>query len=209
MKKEITTLVLLLLLLVGCSGNKQQTEDLIVVDVTKAYPEKEFVLQDLFDIEYVPLDTSSTFLTTGYLQDISENMIVVRNLNRSSDGDIFLFDCKGKGIRKINRQGPGAEEYRFLLRVTLDEENEELFVVDHHSKKVYVYDLLGNFKRSFGYKEETSYNRAFNLGRNYLICKDGSSSFTDEIKNTFLILSKQDGSIIKEITIPYDKKKQV
>lgn len=71
----------------------------------------------------------------GYMQDISENMIIVRNLNRSSDGDIFIFDRKGNGLRKINRQGSGAEEYRFLLRVTLDEENKELFVVDHWSKK--------------------------------------------------------------------------
>ena len=74
----------------------------------------------------------------GYMHDISKDMIIVRNLKLSSDGDIFIFDRKGKGIRKINRQGSGSEEYSFLLRVTLDEEHEELFVVIIDLKK-YIY----------------------------------------------------------------------
>ena len=102
-------------------------------------------------------------------------MIIVRNLKLSSDGDIFIFDRKGKGIRKINRQGSGSEEYSFLLRVTLDEEHEELFVVDNRSKKVYIYDLQGNFKRSFKNIEGASYDRVFNLGSDYLICNDGDN----------------------------------
>ena len=109
----------------------QQSKDLLTIDVTKDYPQKEFALQDIFDIDYIPLDTSRTFTTMGYMQDISKDMIIVRNLKLSSDGDIFIFDRKGKGIRKINRQGSGSEEYSFLLRVTLDEEHEELFVVDN------------------------------------------------------------------------------
>lgn len=40
-----------------------------------------------------------------------------------------------------------------------------------------------------------------------LICNDGDNLFTDEIKNIFYIISKQDGRLIKEIHIPYDKKK--
>ena len=55
--------------------------------------------------------------------------------------------------------------------------------------------------------EGASYDRVFNLGSDYLICNDGDNLFTDEIKNIFYIISKQDGRLIKEIHIPYDKKK--
>ena len=207
MKTAIIISAMILASLIGCEENKQSVDELITIDVTKSYPKKKLPLQDIFDIEYIQLDTNHIFTTMGYMQDISENMIIVRNLNRSSDGDIFIFDRKGNGLRKINRQGSGAEEYRFLLRVTLDEENKELFVVDHWSKKVYVYDLFGAFKRCFKFKDGTSYDRVFNLGKDHLICNDGSNGFNDEIKNTFFILSKQDGSVLKEIHIPYDKKK--
>ncbi len=207
MKNKIIALSVLLSILSGGCVNMQQSKDLLTIDVTKDYPQKEFALQDIFDIDYIPLDTSRTFTTMGYMQDISKDMIIVRNLKLSSDGDIFIFDRKGKGIRKINRQGSGSEEYSFLLRVTLDEEHEELFVVDNRSKKVYIYDLQGNFKRSFKNIEGASYDRVFNLGSDYLICNDGYNLFTDEIKNIFYIISKQDGRLIKEIHIPYDKKK--
>lgn len=207
MKNKIIALSALLSILSGGCVNMQQSKDLLTIDVTKDYPQKEFALQDIFDIDYIPLDTSRTFTTMGYMQDISKDMIIVRNLKLSSDGDIFIFDRKGKGIRKINRQGSGSEEYSFLLRVTLDEEHEELFVVDNRSKKVYIYDLQGNFKRSFKNIEGASYDRVFNLGSDYLICNDGDNLFTDEIKNIFYIISKQDGRLIKEIHIPYDKKK--
>ena len=109
MKNKIIALSVLLSILSGGCVNMQQSKDLLTIDVTKDYPQKEFALQDIFDIDYIPLDTSRTFTTMGYMQDISKDMIIVRNLKLSSDGDIFIFDRKGKGFRKINRQGSGSE----------------------------------------------------------------------------------------------------
>ena len=43
-------------------------------------------------------------------------------LFRSRDGDIFIYDRKtGKGLKKINREGQGGEEYTFIQRIVLDE----------------------------------------------------------------------------------------
>lgn len=40
--------------MVGCgTSSTQEKEDLIVVDVSKDYPKKELILQDLFDVEYI------------------------------------------------------------------------------------------------------------------------------------------------------------
>lgn len=131
MKKEITTLVLLLLLLAGCGGNKQSTEELIVVDVTKAYPEKEFVLQDLFDIEYIPLETTEAFLTSASIQAITSDFLLVKENNRFFSGKISFFDRTGKGLRTFDRRGQSGEEYTNVLDIALDEADKELFVNSH------------------------------------------------------------------------------
>jgi hypothetical protein len=206
MKKLIILLPLALSVMAGCGGSKQSTDNLVTVDVTASYPEKELILQDFLDVEYIPLETTDGFLTMAYLQHVGKDVFVVRNRNRSSDGDIFFFDKSGKGLKKINRQGQGGEEYTFLLWVILDEDNNEIFVDDHYVRKIFVYDLEGNFKRSFSMKEGLYYDQINNFDRDHLICHDGDSGFYDELRNIFLIVSKQDGSIVKEIRIPYEKK---
>lgn len=205
MKRELIALVSVLLILGGCSGSKQQSEDFLVVDVTANYPKKELILQDILDVEYIPLETKDDFLCQGLVQAVGKEIMVVSNFRR--DGDIFLFDRKGKAVRKINRQGQGGEEYARYTTVLLDEENREIFV-NEYPIKIMVYDLEGNFKRSFKHEEGgIYYDQIFNFDRENLICYDGY--FTDDgvaNEQSFRIVSKQDGSITREIHIPIQKK---
>lgn len=209
MKKLNLIPAMILFIMAGCGkGNNQSTDNFITVDVTANYPKKELILQDFMDVEYIPLETKDDFITTGWLHAISKEIIIVRNRRRSSDGDIFIFDRNGKALRKINHRGEGSKEYTFLLGVTLDEDNNEIFVNDHFSEKILVYDLFGNFKRSFNHKENRQYHmEIYNFDRNHLICRDNALDKNwQENQNVFLIISKQDGSIIKEIEIPYKEK---
>lgn len=57
MKNKIIALSVLLSILSGGCVNMQQSKDLLTIDVTKDYLQKEFALQDIFDIDYIPLDT--------------------------------------------------------------------------------------------------------------------------------------------------------
>lgn len=207
MKKLITVLTILLFLLAGCNESKQQDEGFITVDVTKSYPEKEIILQDLFDVEYIPLESTEEFITTASMQGISEDVILLKDGNISGTDNIFLFGRDGKGINKFSRLGQGREEYTIALGVVLNEEEDELFVNSHMSRKVMVYDRLGNFKRGFKQKEDSWYDEMGNFDQNYLICHDGAFNVRGDQKkkNYFLLISKQDGSI-KEIPIPYEKK---
>ncbi len=117
--------IILLVVLAGCEESKQSNDELIIVDVSKSYPKKELVLQDFMDVEYLALETSDEFLTQGLVQDVGKEYLLVKNRNR--DGDIFIFDRKtGKGLRKINRQGQGAEEYAGINGIILDESNDEI-----------------------------------------------------------------------------------
>ena len=124
--------------------------------------------------------------------------------NRNNDGDIFIFDRKtGKGVRKINRQGPGAEEYTRINEIILDESNGEIFVKSP-GNKILVYDLYGKFKRCLNLDWEVS--SVFDYDKNNLICYDMSDYHNkgkDRSKAYHVILSKQDGSITREIFIPF------
>lgn len=207
MKREFIALAIVLLISGGCNGNKQQSEDFLVVDVTANYPKKELILQDFMDVEYIPLETSDEFLTSANIQAIGRDIIILKNMN--NDGDIFVFDRRGKGLRKINRLGQGGEEYTNVLGVTLDEGNEEIFINNHYSHKIKVYNLSGDFKRSYEQRETFFYDQIGDFDEKHLICHDGHLEFykADLKRNFFLIVSKQDGEIKKEVAIPYEEKK--
>ncbi|MDR1369860.1 MAG: 6-bladed beta-propeller [Dysgonamonadaceae bacterium] len=204
MKKLTLIEVIILIVMTGCGGGTQSTGDLITVDITKSFSsKKELILQDFMDVEYIALETNDDFVNQGFVQAISKEIILVTNYN--NDGDIFVYDRTGNAIRKINRKGQGGEEYISCRGVTLDDEKNEMFINDHLARKIKVYDLEGNFKRSLKQKEEGRsmfYWEMLNYDKDNLICYD---ELNEEVP--FLIVSKQDGSIAKEIRTPFEEKK--
>jgi hypothetical protein len=204
MKKLILIEVIILFVMTGCGGGIQSTDDFITVDVTKNYSiKKELILQDFTDVEYIALETNDNFVNQGFVQAIGKEIILVTNYN--NDGDIFVYDRTGKAIRKINRKGQGGEEYISYRGVTLDDENNEMFINDYYARKIQAYDLEGNFKRSLKQKEGGGtryYWGILNYDKDNLICYD---ELNEEIP--FLLVSKQDGSITKEIKTPFKEKK--
>lgn len=195
--------VILLLVLAGCEGNRQSNDELIVVDLSKNYPKKELILQDIMDVEYIALETTDEFLTQGLVRDVGKEYLVVTN--RVNDGDIFIFDRKtGKGLRKINRKGEGAEEYVRANYIILDETNGEIFVKSP-GNKIPVYDLYGNFKRCLNFSQEIS--SVYDYDKHNLIgydMSDYNNKGQDRSKSYHVIISKQDGSITREIFIPFE-----
>jgi hypothetical protein len=208
MKNQITTLTIVLFIMAGLGGCKQSGthNGLITIDVKASYPVKELILQDFMDVEYIPLETNDEFITQGVIMAISNKYILAKN--GSNDGDIFFFDRKtGNALRKINKMGKGPEEYMHITDIVLDEENNEIFINCISTRKVCVYDLFGNFKRSFNHKEDTRYVDVFNFNTDNLIVYNESYYKIGEKRGSevnHLIVSKQDGSITRNISIPFD-----
>jgi len=85
----------------------------------------------------------------------------------------------------------------------LDESNGEIFVKSP-GNKILVYDLYGRFKRCLNLEREVS--SVFDYDKHNLICYDMSdyhSKGEDRSKSYHVIISKQDGSITREIFIPF------
>lgn len=191
----------------GCGGNRQsynKNDAFIAVDLRASYPQKELILQDFMDVEYIALETSGEFLCQGRVLDIGKNIILV--MNDIDDGDIFVFDRSGKGIRKINRRGNGGEEYTTIWGVVLDEDSEEIFVNDVVARNVMVYDLYGKFKRRLQHNEEIRYNNIYSFNRECLICEVTNDSQAPD-KTPFIIISKQNGHAVNKTHISYKQKK--
>ncbi len=195
-------------LLAGCGNNPSTTEDgLITIDVTADYPEKEFVLQDLFDIEYVQLETTDEFVTTGYLLDVTDDAIFVKNDTHIKKGsDIFMFGRNGKAKSHINRLGESGEDYLSAANVIWDETNNEIFVNDPTGDRIVVFDTEWNFKRRFSpIEEDFFFINEFN--QDYLICSEDNPDFLnpEAKRDNFYIVSKKDGEAYP-IDIPYEKR---
>lgn len=203
-EKFVSVFALLAMMLAGCAGGGQpQNDACITVDVTADYPEKELYIQDIADVEYVPLETTDTFITHGVVKSISKNLIVTTNWGGS--GDIFLFDrATGKGIRKINHKGQSGQEYVSATEVLPDEERNELFVLDYSARKILVYDLEDSFKRSFKTLDSTYYSNVFYYDKERLLCYKQPAEGDNE-RASHILISKEDGNLVKEISIPFRK----
>ena len=210
MKKVTTLIAIFLFFLAGCKGSKQSTDDFITVDVSKSYPEKELILQDFMDLEYIRLETTDEFLTQGVVMAVGTEIILISN--RVNDGNIFVFERKtGKGLRKINRKGQGGEEYLYITEIVLDEDNNEMFVIDNSRSKIIVYDLYGIFKRSFKIADADLNTNTYNFDRDHLICyipHVSTGNVSNIIHSCHLIISKKDGSIARKISIPFNELKR-
>lgn len=216
MKRVDVILAIFLIIATGCGGNKKSnssnnntstvaTQDtFITVDVSKKYPLKELILQDIMDVEYIPLESTDEFLCQGVVQAIGKEIILVKNV--INDGDIFIFDRNGKGLRKFNRKGQGSEEYIFNLSVFLDEDKGEIYV-DEVIRNVLVYDLYGNFLRNI-HRDKVKWINASNYNSDFLIARESPSAQKgkDADNQLFVLISKQNGNVVKDFRIYFEKK---
>ena len=216
MKRVDVILAIFLIIATGCGGNKKSnssnnntstvaTQDtFITVDVSKKYPLKELILQDIMDVEYIPLESTDEFLCQGVVQAIGKEIILVKNV--INDGDIFIFDRNGKGLRKFNRKGQGSEEYIFNLSVFLDEDKGEIYV-DEVIRNVLVYDLYGNFLRNI-HRDKVKWINASNYNSDFLIARESPSAQKgkDTDNQLFVLISKQNGNVVKDFRIYFEKK---
>ena len=198
-------------LLFGCGSGVKTENDLITIDVAKSYPEKELILQDLFDIEYIPLETSDEFVTAGDIVYFDENLMWIGNYRTD---ELQLLDRQGNFIRTINRRGQSGEEYISYNAMTYDPLTKEIYISDTLGKKVIIYDTEGNFRRSFKVPEELYFEWIGDLNSEYILCwgtlrylpndnPNDPDSQTLLSKAGFMLMSKKDGSF-RKINIPIE-----
>ena len=201
---NVKKIFFLILVLAGCqSGNKEsgQTKELPVIDISKKYPEKTFILQDIADIEYIPLETTDEVLLGEYsvIFHVSDKYILVYEKFR---GDIFVFNRNGKAIASFNRTGQGGEEYIGIswAGVVFDEKTEEIFVFG--IDRILVYSLNGEFKRKLIPSDALNIEMAYIYDDETLLVYLGVTEYIRKTSDyPYKLLSKKDGQVVYEFDI--------
>ena len=199
MKK--TTIYLMALWLIGFSAcTNQQKENngpLPVADFEKEYPEKDLLVSEHADVEYVRLETTDEVLLDGiaslYLS-VTDRFIVTNNMK---EGRIFVFDRQGKHLHNFMRKGQSGEEFVFANRVRVDDKAEEIFVLDTRNK-VLVYTLDGKFKRVLDIPKGMKADDLWNYDDEWLLSYDSYNLDRENqpcAEQPFFLLSKKDGSV--------------
>ena len=149
-------------------------------------------------IEYVPLETRPDF----YMGNISVNNCVIYNdliYYRGPGGSgSKIFDINGKLVSdRIGTEGRAYGEFVIRLGLYMNEYTKELVGTDYESKKILVYDTVGNFKKeiSFNNRISTENNTisqpAFPLGQYYIF-----ESHNYSTKEYYLTVLDNSGNII-------------
>lgn len=194
----LTSLVLLGSQMVN---SQSKTGDLPVIDFSKNYPQKELRLQDIAEIDYIPLETTDDILLSdkAVLFAVSDNYILVYEPQR---GDIFIFDHSGKLYSHFNHKGQSGWEYVWIGGAVYDEKNEEIFVCN---RSIQVYSLNGVHKRTLKINTIQDEMTVYNFDDDALLVYDGVNIdpyFKREIKKKpYRLLSKKDGSLISVLDI--------
>lgn len=219
--KQLLLIICGCVLLIGnsCSGRSTKNVDkdvsygnLPVIDITKDYPVKEVNIQDIAEVEYIPLETTEeSLLDGGALGRVacSDSLIVTCNLQQ---GKVLIFDRTGKHMHSFSHMGGGAEEYMQLSCYCVDFKANEIFISDFfHNHRIMVYSLEGDFKRILLLPKEIMPYLMYNYDNDYLLVYDGyrlDSAFPDKDinKKPYMLFSKKDG---KMITLNFTVKERI
>jgi hypothetical protein len=185
----------------SCNRKKNIDAGTFTVDLTEKYPTKELIaIQDIADVEYIPLETNNEFLCDGSDGIIYIDKEVIIFQNKTTE-DFLVFSGAGKVLQKFNRKGQGGEEYLWGWNSFFDKEREELYVC-YNSKKLNVYNLSGNFKKYINLPDYlTQVFKIHNFDKNNFLLYGQGVFFL-----RLTVISKITGEVIKEANIPVSRK---
>lgn len=160
--KAIVLFICSFIVFVSCadsnkSENISKHENLIVLDFDKA-PVKDIIPVSTFMKSVTPvfLETTDDNLI-GMVSDIqsTDSCICVLDDGSRRNENLFVFDKKGKYLRKIGQKGQGPGEYGGINDFTINEKNDEIFLIDYEFHRICVFKLsTGQFIRNIDFKDE-------------------------------------------------------
>ncbi len=133
------------ILLQSCDSNKDiDTDKFKVIDIklTEPITNPKYSLF-IKDYEFVPLETTENSLI-GRITKILTTEKELFILDSFSSKGIFVFDRKGKFLRKIGSSGTGPGYYQQPMDFILDKKQKKIHVLDN-GVKVLVYNFNGKY----------------------------------------------------------------
>ncbi len=215
--------LLVVLLFSSCVSDSPKGE-LVEIDLTKNYPEKQIDLREIADISYIRFNPGGEdeYLFRGSPAYASGNVIIMVDFRA---GTFYFFTPDGTPVSTFNRLGQGPEEYFYIHGgIAYDEKKDELFVGQRNHIKVY--SSNGEYKRTLALPEDALIQRMLHFDDESLLIQDDgeeirrtaakrleltgqdfsgfASKAGDGYTQRFLLISKTDGELIEYIPVPED-----
>lgn len=169
-------------------------------NIKNKYPETDIRLSELADVSYIQLGINDDFLMRGLMSCNGKDFRLTndRIYMLESEYNFFIFDRQGNPIRKFDRRGNGPEEYSYIGSYVTDTINQEIFILDGHKKKIFVYDTASIYKREF----PSPAHEINELNDSLLICfnqyNPGGARYT--------VINKKTGNKVKDCNIRFNTK---
>lgn len=198
----ILTAVLFSFLISSCTG---ASKTLPVFDYTTDYPVKEFPYSSVFDIKYIPVETDSTLIDRLRILSITNQKVI--GVTDKENKFVFI-DENGTITNKFSRIGNAKEEYLGVNDAFYDEAGQTFFILDSQKGRILLLDKDGMYKREFPVEKGHGISAIFNLNENSFISYNCNLGFTEDTHGSYSVLSKENGSVIKDIMISCEGEKR-
>lgn len=180
------------------SQNEMTFAGIPIIDLNKEYPLKEIVLQDVANVEYVPLETNKNTLLSSFISlTITEDYIITND----KLGTLHFFHKDGRISHSFNHKGQSGNEYTSIITFCVDPLVKEIFVYDNIMSKIQVYTYDGVYKRTINTPQETLFQSILDYDKDFLIVEDSYNvDYINEdvkVNNTpYYKISKKDGKFL-------------
>lgn len=177
----------------------QEVEDLPIIDLQKDYPLKTIALQDIADVEYIPLEIREDALLSYSSFTLTDSFFIANSQNL----DVCFFHRNGKLSHTFNRKGESGEEYTNINALCIDNQAKEVYVYDASQgrSKIQVYSFNGEYRRTFKYGNNISFlHSIFDYDKDYLLAEDHYSVDWEKgskpNSTPYYKISKKDGKMV-------------
>lgn len=156
----------------GSSKDEKVFAGIPTVDLQAEYPLKEIHLQDIADIEYIPLETNENSIITNIPHLFMNDETIVTYDYKTKN--IVFFDRKGKYLHSFNRTGGSGEEYRSIYNICVDFDSNEVYVYDYKGdfqSAIQIYTFEGEYKRTLKVPHKMLFD-IYNYDSEYLLVED-------------------------------------
>ena len=194
----VTTFIFLF---TDCKSRKENDNSLMQIDVSASYPEKEIMLEEVADIEYLQLEFDEDYLFSNPPCIVTSQKIII-----SDRENVLIFSRNGKPLSKFNRKGQGPGEYTYIYELLYDETSDEVFLKSED--KFLVYSSSGKYKRTFPLlgRFYDIFSKFVNYDSETILLYDDDAGYPDNYSSAFSFISKKNGSVVDSIMIPKGKR---
>lgn len=168
-----------------------------VIDFQKSYPKREIPIQELADVEYIPLETHDSALLNSKCQI----KLTDRYFITYSEEAVCFFLRDGRFSHAFDHHGSSGKEYIALVGLTVDVHAKEVFVTDVHAQRIQVYDFEGTYLRTlktpyqyFFSRTIVDYDERHLVGQEHFLV-DNKEFVNNPNKVPYYKIDKRDGKL--------------